>query len=267
MSERLQPAENPIVGIICCRVAREYDHTHSVVEKYVDAVADAVGAIPILVPAIGDRIETSRLLDLLDGLLLTGSPSNIDPVYYGGEPSRPGNLADPDRDATILPLIRAAVSRKLPVLGLCRGIQELNVACGGTLHQHVQELPEHLDHRSDKSRGYLGRYDPAHWIDLTPGGQLQKLYDGRERIEINSLHGQAIDRLADGFTIEARAVDGTIEAIRLGSGVSFALGVQWHPEWRATEISDHRIIFEAFRDACLDYSNSRATSTQPKAVA
>lgn len=267
MTSDLRGRARPLVGIGCCRVARENDHAHRVVDKYVVAVADVAQAIPVLVPAIGERTDIEGLLDRLDGLLLSGSPSNIAPGLYGGEAPRPDNEEDPARDATVLPLIGSAVARGLPVLALCRGIQELNVALGGSLHQHVHELPGRIDHRSDKSRDHAGRYGPAHEVDLTPEGRLAAIYPGRRRIEVNSLHAQAIDRVADGLMVEARAVDGTIEAVSLSGSDSFVIGVQWHPEWRATEIPDHRALFEAFGDACRDYQGMRAAHAQPRSVA
>jgi putative glutamine amidotransferase len=223
--------------------------------------------MPVLVPAIGERADIEGLLDSLDGLLLPGSPSNIAPEHYGGAAPRPDNQDDPARDATVLPLIRRAIARELPILALCRGIQELNVAHGGSLHQHVHELPGRIDHRSDKTKDHAGRYGHAHEVELTPGGRLAQLYRGRRRIEVNSLHAQAIDRLADGFVVEARAPDGTVEAISSTEPGSFLIGVQWHPEWRAREIPDHRILFEAFGDACRAYQGMRIAHARPRSVA
>jgi putative glutamine amidotransferase len=211
-------------------------------EKYVSAVLDGAGGLPLLIPALGPRLDIEALLERLDGLLITGARSNIEPHHYGAAAPAgssaafaagdPADLRDPARDATVLPLIRRALARAVPILAICRGLQELNVALGGTLHQEVHALPGRLDHRSDKSVPPHERYRDAHPIALTQGGMLQALLDGAREIRVNSLHGQAIDRLAPGLVVEATAADGTIEAVSVVDAPAFALAVQWHPEWR-----------------------------------
>jgi putative glutamine amidotransferase len=200
-----------------------------------------------LIPAVGSRVDIRGLLDRLDGLLLTGSPSNVHPSQYGCEPSHPEILHDPERDATTLPLIREAVRRDLPVLAICRGIQELNVALGGTLHQRVHEVPGRLNHRSRRDSPD-GPYGPAHSVVLTAGGLLASLA-GTEEIMVNSLHSQGIDRPAPGLRVEAVAPDGQIEAVAL-SGARFVVGVQWHPEYKVLENPFSRALFSAFAAAC-----------------
>ena len=254
MSTVLSP---PLVGITACLKAHEQSAFHSVQDKYVDAVVAGTGAVPVLIPAIGAALDLAALLARLDGILVTGSPSNVDPAHYGGPPPRPGNEADPARDATTLPLIRAALAAGVPLLAICRGIQELNVALGGTLHQHVHELPGRRDHRSDRSLPYAERYAPVHAIRLTPGGRLQAVMGGALRIDVNSLHGQGIDRLADGLVVEAVAEDGTIEAVSVPGARGFALGVQWHPEWRVLENVWSRRLFAAFGDAARARARAR----------
>ncbi|HEX6015350.1 MAG TPA: gamma-glutamyl-gamma-aminobutyrate hydrolase family protein [Geminicoccaceae bacterium] len=241
-----QALPNPLVGVTSCLKPRDGLHFHTVGEKYVDAVAAGAAAIPVLIPAIGERLDPGLLLDRLDGLLVTGSPSNVDPARYGGPPAREGNEADPARDATTLPLILEALRRGVPLLCICRGLQELNVALGGSLHQHVQELPGRFDHRSDKTKTLPDRYGLAHPVRLTPGGRLQAVLEGPERIEVNSLHGQGIDRLADRLAVEAVAEDGTIEAVSVRDAQGFALAVQWHPEWQVLENPWSRRLFAAF---------------------
>lgn len=237
---------NPLVGITSCLKRSDHAHSHSVGDKYVDAVVAGAAAIPVLIPAIGERLDPDGLLARLDGLLVTGSPSNVDPGHYGGPPPREGNEADPARDATTLPLIRKAIARGVPLFAICRGLQELNVALGGSLHQHVHELPGRFDHRSDKTKAYAERYGLAHPVTLTPGGRLQAILGGVGRIEVNSLHGQGIDRLAPGLAVEAVAEDGTIEAVSVIGAKGFALGVQWHPEWQVLENPWSRLMFAAF---------------------
>jgi putative glutamine amidotransferase len=194
-------------------------------------------------------MDLAGLVERLDGLLVTGSPSNVEPALYGGPSSVPGTLHDPERDATTLPLIRAALAVGVPVLAICRGIQELNVALGGSLHQRVQELPGKLDHRADHSRPVAEQYAKVHSVDLTPGGLLERI-TGKREIRVNSIHAQAIDRLADGLTVEAVAPDGLIEAVSVDNAPAFALAVQWHPEWRFWECPDSTALFQAFGQAC-----------------
>src|SRR5438270_345974 len=220
-------------------------------EHYPNAVMDAVGGRPLLIPAIGPKTDGGAVLDRLDGLLLTGSPSNVEPFHYGGPPSQEGTLHDPDRDATTLPLIREAVRRNMPVLAICRGIQELNVALGGTLHQRIFEMPERFNHKRRQRPMTIPdneRYGPAHSVALTPEGSLARLA-GATEIMVNSLHGQGIDRPAPDLVIEAVAPDGQIEAVSLPTA-RFVVGVQWHPEYKPLENPFSRALFAAFAQAC-----------------
>lgn len=245
----------PLIAIPCCRHQPDQHPFHQVGEKYILAGLDAAGCLPVLVPALGDRLDMDDLIGRFDGLFLTGSPSNVEPHHYDGPPPPPDNLTDPDRDATTLPLIRAAVAAKVPVLAICRGHQELNVALGGSLHQLVQEVPGLMDHRSDKTGTADHKYRQVHPVTLAPGGLFQRLA-GTDRIDVNSLHGQGIDRLAPNLTIEATAPDGLIEAVRL-ENADFVVGVQWHPEWRALENAFSAKLFEAFGAACIRRARAR----------
>ncbi len=244
----------PLVGIPAC-VRTIHDRPfHAAADRYAQAVVDAAGCVPVVIPSIGTKMDFAALLDRLDGILLSGSPSNVEPRQYSGPPSLDGTLHDPERDATTLPLIREAVGRDLPVLAICRGIQELNVALGGTLHQRVHEMPGRLNHRSP--RGPMptdARYGPAHSVVLAPDGLLFRLA-GIAEIMVNSLHSQGVDRLAPGLCVEATAPDGQIEAIRHCTA-RFVVGVQWHPEYKALENPFSRALFSAFAEAC------HATST------
>ena len=225
-------------------------------EKYIDAVARGAHALPMLVPALGSEIDLASLLNVCDGLLLTGSPSNVEPQHYGGPASLPGTLHDPNRDATTLPLIPRAVALGLPVLAVCRGFQEMNVAFGGTLHQRLQDLPGHLDHREDESTPLDMQYGPAHEVMLEPGGALRKIA-GQDRLQVNSLHSQGIQTLGKGLTVEARAPDGVIEAFRVADAPTFALGVQWHPEWQFAQNPFSRALFAALGEASRARTVSR----------
>ena len=221
---------------------------HMVGEKYARAVLDAAGAAPLLIPSLADELGFDELLQRLDGLLFTGSPSNVEPHRYEGAPSAPGTLHDPARDATTLPLIRKAVRAGVPVFGICRGFQEMNVAFGGTLHQKLHEVPGYLDHRDDGTQPLEVQYGPAHDVTLEPGGVLRSLA-ASDRIQVNSLHNQGIDRLGAELAVEARAPDGVIEAFRVRDAQRFALAVQWHPEWKVMSNPFSRALFAAFGQA------------------
>ncbi|HZT86335.1 MAG TPA: gamma-glutamyl-gamma-aminobutyrate hydrolase family protein [Stellaceae bacterium] len=244
------PARNlPLVGIPTCVRTLHERPFFTAADRYPNAVVDAAGCLPLLIPALGDKIDFAALLDTLDGVLLTGSPSNVEPSHYGGRPSQEGTLHDPARDSTTLPLIREAIRRDMPVLAICRGIQELNVALGGTLHQRVHEVPGRLNHRSPRRDMPLDeRYGPAHAVSLTPGGLLAALAGDLE-IMVNSLHSQGIDEPAQGLRIEAVAPDGQIEAVCLPEA-RFVVGVQWHPEYKPLQNPFSRALFSAFGRAC-----------------
>ena len=241
------PASPPIVGIPSCIRFVRYASFHCVNERYVDVMTWS-GALPLLIPAAGPSIDLHEVLRRLDGLLLTGSPSNVEPHLYEGGESETPDLHDPKRDATTLPLIRTAIAEGVPVLAICRGIQELNVALGGSLIQRVQTVPGRFDHRSIRSPDMDRNYGPAHAIRLEPGGLLQGML-GVDELVVNSLHQQAIDRVAAPLKVEATAPDGTIEAVSMPSAPGFVLGVQWHPEYKPQENPYSVRIFQAFADA------------------
>lgn len=258
----------PLIGISAClkENGRGGWH-HTVGEKYVQAAIRAVGALPILIPAIGPEFgeepdlmaALDRLLDSLDGVLLTGSPSNVEPHHYGKE-SRDGTLHDAARDATTLPLIRHTIARSVPLLAICRGLQEVNVALGGSLHQHVHEVEGRRDHRSPKSPDMDVNYAPAHDIDIVDGGMLHRLL-GERRVKVNSLHGQGVDRLAPRAKVEAVCCeDGQVEALSVPDAQAFALALQWHPEYKALENPVSMKLFEAFAAACRSRLAARSGS-------
>ena len=237
----------PLVGIPTCLRTVNERLFHGVNDRYPSAVLDAAGCLPVLIPAVGSKVDVRAVLSRLDGLLLTGSPSNVHPSHYGAEPSDPEILYDPERDATTLPLIREAIRRDLPILAICRGIQELNVALGGTLHQRVHEVPGRHNHRSRRDSSD-GPYGPAHRVTLTAGGLLASLA-GAPEARVNSLHSQGIDRPAVSLRVEAVAPDGQIEAVSLPEA-RFVVGVQWHPEYKAVDDPFSSALFSAFAVAC-----------------
>ena len=253
---------SPLIGLPACRISGAQGlPIHKVNESYVKSVIDGAGGLPILLPAMGERLNAEgrdRWLDVVDGLLITGSPSNIDPAHYDGREARRDSERDPERDATTLPLLRRAIERAIPILAICRGIQELNVALGGSLHQHVHELPGRMDHRSDKSLPMAERFgELAHKVDLTEGGKLEQILDGVRQIEVNTLHGQAIDQPGGGVVTEAVAPDGTIEAVSVHNARGFVIGVQWHPEWHVLDDPHSKRLFSAFGDACRAHASRK----------
>jgi putative glutamine amidotransferase len=249
-------SRRPVIGISADRRMIGRHPFHLVGEKYMTAVSEAAGAIPVLIPALGDGLDIEEVLRHLDGIVLPGSPSNVEPHRYAGSPSAPGTLHDPDRDATTLPLIPQAIRMGVPLLGICRGFQEMNVAFGGTLQQRVHEVPGNMDHRDDESAELDIQYGPAHEVRLEPGGLLRKLA-GADEIRVNSLHWQGVERLGQDLVVEARAPDGLIEGFQVRSAQSFAVAVQWHPEWRAMSNPFSRALFAAFGDASRERAQTR----------
>jgi putative glutamine amidotransferase len=232
---------------------------HAVQHKYADAVRRAADCLPVITPTGGSG-EFLPYLDLVDGILLTGSPANVHPSHFGQPVRDPSLPLDEGRDAVTLPLVRAAVERGIPLLAICRGHQELNVALGGTLHQAVHEVPGKRDHREPADAALELQYGPAHDIDILPGGRLAQIL-GQARIRVNSLHGQGIDALAPGLVAEALAPDHIVEAVRIAAHPGFSLGLQWHPEWRVLDNPDSLRIFRAFGDACRAYRAGRTAVT------
>jgi putative glutamine amidotransferase len=233
-----------VVGIPMCAHLSRDGIIHATAARYSEALIGGAGAIPVLIPPMGPA--QSALLDRVDGLLVPGSASNVYPSHYGVGESQTPDEHDPDPDATTLPLLRNAVAKGIPVLAICRGIQELNVALGGTLHQRVHELPGRRDHGVADCKSREANFGPRHVVALS--GSLARIV-GEPRIMVNSLHGHAIDRPAPGLVVEAVAEDDTIEAV-FGAGTpGFVLGLQWHPEWRFFQDSASTAIFHAFGEA------------------
>jgi putative glutamine amidotransferase len=243
------PQRRPIVGIPADRKEFGGLPFHAVGEKYVLAVHDAAQCTPMLMPSLGDALDFPQLLADLDGILLTGSRSNIEPHHYAGTASGPGTMHDPHRDATTLALIPKALAAGVPILAICRGFQEMNVALGGTLYQKVHEQPDRNDHREDESLPMPERYQPVHEVTLNRGGLLARLAV-TNTVMVNSLHAQGVEQLAPGLDVEAVAPDGLIEAFSVRGACAFALAVQWHPEWCVMENPFYAAIFRAFGDAC-----------------
>lgn len=246
----------PLIGIPASFLDRQGFRMHAVGQANVDAVANVAGGVPVVIPAIAERLDVVDLLANLDGIMLTGGVSNVEPRHYGGAPSREGDQHDPLRDATSLPLIRAAVDLGVPLFAVCRGFQEFNVALGGSLHQHLQEIPGRFDHRRDRTKPIEKQLEPIHSIDIEAGTALPEIA-GAACAMVNSLHGQGIDKPAPGTTVAARAADGTVEALSVAGAPGFALGVQWHPEFHAAKDPLSRALFEAFGAAARQRAAKR----------
>lgn len=222
---------------------------HVAGQKYLLAVAQGANALPLVLPALSEQLDLEALLNMADGLLLTGAVSNVHPSHFGEEVHNPELPLDPARDALTLKLIKAAIKAKVPLLAICRGFQELNVAYGGSLHQAVQEVAGMADHREPKNQSIEQQYAPTHSVTLAKNGYLADLLK-TDQIMVNSLHGQGVNKLGQGLVAEAYAPDGLIESIRVADAETFALGVQWHPEWLVLENPAYLSIFSAFGDAC-----------------
>ena len=242
----------PIIGVISDRRTLGHHAFQVQGEKYLRAVVTGSKGLPLGIPCLGTGFDSPAILDALDGLLLTGSPSNVEPRHYRGATSREGTMHDAERDLLAFALIPAAIRAGLPLLAICRGFQELNVAFGGSLYQELHVLPGFGKHREDKAEPVEIQYAPAHEVRFTADGLLARI-TGRGSAQVNSLHSQGIDRLGDGLLVDAVAPDGLIEAIVLADAPGFTLGVQWHPEWRVQENEVSMAIFQAFGDACRSY--------------
>jgi putative glutamine amidotransferase len=252
----MQAPVQPLIGI--AGNFRELDgHAmHAAGRNYVHAVATVSGGFPVILPGLGDAVALDVLLDRLDGLVLTGGVSNVEPRHYGGPPSREGVPHEPGRDGLVLRLVRAAVDRGLPVLGICRGLQEMNVAYGGSLHAHLHEVPGRMDHRRPRVKPHEQQLAPRHRIEIVGDGLLGDAIGCCDAL-VNSLHGQGVDRLGGGLVVDAWTCDGTVEALHVDGAPGFALGVQWHCEYQADLYPVHTRIFDAFGAAARAYAAKR----------
>lgn len=248
----------PVVGILCNRhLSEQLRETQITGRRNVDAVAAIADCTPLLIPSLPDAVCVGDLLEALDGVVLTGGRANVHPRHYGEDLTDRHGEIDEGRDAVALPLVRACVEAGVPILGICKGIQEINVAFGGTLHPEVGELPGRHRHRMPK-----GCTDPAvifelrETVRLRPGGVLATML-GTETIRTNSLHGQAIQEPGARIVAEGWAADGTIEAVSVAGAAAFAVGVQWHAEYDAARDPVSRVLFARLGDAARDCRKRR----------
>jgi putative glutamine amidotransferase len=237
--------------VVSCRRILDPHPFHVVGEKYFQALVDGARAIPVGIPALGSELEADHLAKRLDGLLLTGSQSNIEPHHYGEPGTDVGPLIDPHRDATVFHLIEAALQHGTPLLAICRGSQELNVAMGGTLHRNLEQAGFH-GHQEDPDEPVAVQYGPSHQVRFEPDGLLFQLA-GAATATVNSLHGQGVRTLGETLTPLAYATDGLVEAFHIEEVPGFNLAVQWHPEWQTKQDRLSMSIFQAFGDACREF--------------
>jgi len=245
-------SNRPLIGVVSDRRMQGEHPFHMVGEKYLQALVEGADAYPVVLPSLAEGFDVLDILNRLDGLFLTGSPSNVEPHHYMGDPSDPGTWHDPERDLAVLALIPAAIRVGMPLFAVCRGFQEVNVSFGGTLHQRVHEVPGYRVHKENPDDPLEVQYGPSHEVNFVDGGLLHSI-TGRKSATVNSLHSQAVDILGDELELEARAEDGLVEAFTVRDAPGFTLGVQWHPEWKVLDDPVSSSIFRAFGDACRTY--------------
>ncbi|MGQ7932317.1 gamma-glutamyl-gamma-aminobutyrate hydrolase family protein [Paraburkholderia sp. D1E] len=255
----------PVVAIISDRVEIDGHQAHTVLHGYIRAASEIAGIQPLVLPCAREALHMPTLFALLDGLILTGSPSNVAAEHYGGAPLPANTCQDRERDGVVLGLLTQIIDAGIPLLGICRGFQELNVLHGGTLDPCVHVTPGRLDHREgDHSRPVASWYDDSHGLHIVEGTRLAAIA-GDMQVRVNSLHHQGVARLGKGLRIEATAPDGLIEAFSVERAPQFTLGVQWHPEMRIDDSAFARAIFSEFGNACREHLAARGM-TRPRGV-
>jgi putative glutamine amidotransferase len=251
------PSRKPLVWLPACHRNLDLDDPGGytvLADRYAAAVTE-LGLQPVLFP-MAEAEDIPCLLPLVDGVLLTGSPSNVEATHFGAT-ALPTDLLDPRRDKLTMHLVRAALIGAVPLFGVCRGLQEINVALGGTLHQTLRDQPGMLDHREPESEDLAVQFAERHEVLLEPGSAFAQ-WAGAARVMVNSLHGQGVKRLGEGLVAEAHAPDGLVEGVRVVGVPAFAYGVQWHPEWRHREHPFYQRTLEAFAMACRTHRAERA---------
>lgn len=238
----------PLLGVIACNRIVGGEIAASVMRRYLTAAATYMDASLVIVPSLPDFIDAPRIASMVDGLLLTGSPSNIASRYYDEPDAEAEGPFDEERDEVVKRMLEAMTTVEKPVLGICRGLQEINVALGGTLRRDLASREGPVSHHAPPDADLDSMFSCSHAVRLVDGGALSRLY-GQEKISVNSVHYQGIDRLGSGLTVEATAPDGLVEAISARLGKALLLAVQWHPEWRAGENVQSQALFRAFGDA------------------
>jgi putative glutamine amidotransferase len=246
----------PIVAVVADVVDSANYRWHAAKESYLEAAIGVAGVLPLIVPALGDQVDLHSLLAQVDGVMLTGSKSNVHPKHYGAASTPDHEPFDEARDATSLPLIRAAIDAGVPLFAICRGVQELNVALGGSIAHEIHAREGTDDHRETVSDDRDVMYRFAHSVAVKPGTCLAGIV-GDGQVDVNSLHRQAIDAVAPRLQVEATADDGTVEAVSVIGAKAFAVGVQWHPEYWAHSDVPSSALFRAFGDAVRNHAEGR----------
>jgi putative glutamine amidotransferase len=241
-----------IVGILTNSGSEDKTSTYAITQKYVNPVINVMQAVPILIPCCNENAPYEQWLNLVDGILLTGGKSDIHPRNYGQEITNKKSFFDHKRDEVSFNLIKLALAKKIPVLGICRGFEEINVVLGGTLKQSVHILPQHIDHREHK----INPYALQHEVEVVAGGRLSQMFN-QQKFMVNSLHDQGIDQLATNLQVEAYAKDGLIEAFSLQNSTQFLFATQWHIEWETEKEACSKAIFSEFKNACEEYSKTK----------
>jgi putative glutamine amidotransferase len=242
--------------------AHRRSRVHATGERNVHSLLRMVDCIPLLLPPVGASMDIGDLVSRVDGVLLTGGRANVEPHHYKGPAFPPDEIVDPSRDALVLPLVRACIAARVPVFGICRGIQEINVALGGSLHYRIHQLPGKNDHRRPQDDHVTPEevHRPNHMVKFTPGGLFQSL-TGHDEMMVNSLHGQGVDRLGEGLVVEATSPDGVIEGLRYNDNTQFVVGVQWHAEWQPEEHALSSALYAAFGEAARARAARRGGNT------
>jgi len=254
--------QKPVVGIIANSylVHEEYP-VQAAGRMNIEAVADVTGAVPLVVPSLPGAISISDLMDTCDGFLFTGGKPNVHPEEYGHEPTEAHGEFDRDRDGVVLPLIRACIESGQPILGVCRGFQEFNVAMGGTLHPEIRELPGRINHRMTPDGTLDEKFELTHDVLIKPGSPFIRIF-GTDNVLVNSLHGQGIEEPGARVVVEGRAPDGTPEALSIKDAPGFALAVQWHPEYNAATDTVSRPLFKSFGNALMTWKHGAARAAE-----
>jgi putative glutamine amidotransferase len=239
----------PLIGVSASAMeAAERRHpVHATGERSIHSLLRMVDCVPVLLPPVGTAMDVAALVSRMDGFVLTGGRANVEPHHYGGPAFPPDEFIDPGRDALVLPLVRACIAERVPLFGICRGIQEINVALGGSLHYRVHQLPGKSDHRRPRRDDVTVEevFRPNHLVKLTQGGLFQTL-TGQDEIMVNSLHGQGVDRVGKGLVVEAVSPDGVVEGLRYADDAHFIVGVQWHAEWEPEKHALSGGLYRAF---------------------
>ena len=252
----------PVVGIIAnFYLINDQYPAQTSGNMYTEAIAEVAGAVPMIIPSLPDCVDIDEIMGVCDGFLFTGGKPNVHPEEYGHEPTDAHGTFDRDRDRGALPLIRTCVKIGQPVLGVCRGFQEFNVAMGGTLHPEIRDIPGRINHRMSPDGTLEDKYAHRHLVQLSSGSPFARMF-GFDEVLVNSLHGQGIEKPGPRIIVDGYAPDGTAEAISIKNAPGFALAVQWHPEYNAANDLVSKALFEAFGEALIAWKHKSARAAE-----